>query len=666
MFKPKNNLSYKQHPNNIIMSENFYVSLNTSKHYHALNTLVIGTLGTGKSRYLLKPNLCQINTSFVVTDPKGELLDSHGEMLKKNGYNVKVFDVWHMKDCDSYNPLLYCDTEADIKKIVQAYIENTAGDNKNSSQDPFWDNAMNEFMCACIGLLTIKPKGEDVPYAQIPEVTGGKCYKPVLTNICDFTRMANKKWTAGCGIEKAEGAMVGDTKNNTANGSELAIIFENMKIYEAKRQNTTPDLIEKPYPLKEWENFKIAPEKTSTTVLMTAAVRLDPFNIEEVETLTSTDTIDLRNFGKEKNALFLIIPPTDKTYNFLVTFLFTQLIDQLYNLGANLSVGSKIYSDSDSGFIKYFSKEEVSTTMEEDVEAIKNATIKRIDGEIIKGKHHTLDEGYYSIIDAKGRQLTARPTKKEAEEELVKIKNGSLRNGSAPRLPLHVRFLLDEFPNTGKLENFFEVLSTCRGYEVSFTIICQTTIQLKGMYPDNWQTLDNNCPFTIFLGGDENETCDYLSKKAGKTTVKGFNQSLDSKNKASTSINIEERELIKPEEIGRMPFDKCLVFVYGEQPIKDDKFAYEKHPRYNQTHDFAMDEGLPHSYEFKRPKLKLNKAARVYVPYKAVAIPNVFDFTEDDFVKLMGVSNLDEAVEEAKKGIERQNFDINNSIPMVY
>ena len=116
---------YKKAYNNAILSENMLMSINQGKHFHALNTLILGATGSGKSRYYLKPNLLQMNCSYVVTDPSGGILLENGETLRRFGYNVKVFDLVQMGNCDSYNPLKYCHKESDIKKIVQAFIKNT-------------------------------------------------------------------------------------------------------------------------------------------------------------------------------------------------------------------------------------------------------------------------------------------------------------------------------------------------------------------------------------------------------------------------------------------------------------------------------------------------------------------------------------------------------------
>lgn len=653
--------NFRDAKNNAIFSQNFYASLNTRKHFHALNTLIIGATGSGKSRYILKPNLCQMDTSYVITDPKGEILENCGEMLRRNGYEVRVFDIVDMGRCDYYNPLRYCRRESDIKKIVEAFIKNTdkTGGKGGGNKDPFWDDSMNGFLCATIAFMTTCPKGSDKPYAQIEEVTGGKTYEATFANICEFTRMANSKWTPDCGIELIDKKSLGDGKNNTANASKLAAIFENLRQYEATLQGVSPDIIEKPYCLREWENFKIAPEKTSTTILTVVAVRLDPFNIEQVRNLTSTDTLDLYNFAKKKTALFMIMPATDRTYNFLLAMLYTQLFDILYQFGEKQTSGSKLLKLKSGEFVKYFSAEEAKDEKKfnRQVENYKNAhPVHQNEGKIYDGKRKVeeklffnlfgpkvkktrsvkIHDDWYDIVAADGSTIISRkPTKALAEKYVADLMNAVVENGRVPALPIHTRFLIDEFPNIGEIPEFKEKLATMRGYEISTAVICQTITQLKGMYPDDYEVIDSNCPFVVFLGGDENTNNEYLAKKIGMATVKVRNNSTDTKANGSSSYNIDTRELMKAEEFGRMDYQKEIVFIYGEQPLMDDKFDYPAHRNYKFTRDYAVDWGTK-ACMFDRTVIypEIIPARNTHNPLKPAAIPNVMPLSTSNFLDI--------------------------------
>lgn len=668
---------YKTCYSNVILSENFQMSLNASKHYHALNTLILGATGSGKSRYFLKPNLLQMNASYVITDPSGGILQENGETLRRFGYNVKVFDLVQMGNCDTYNPLKYCKKESDIKKVVQAFIKNTdsTGGKGGGNKDPFWDDAMNAFMCACIAFLTTCPEGSDIPYAKIEEVTGGNCYEACFANLCELTRMANKKYEPGCGIALGDGVRLGDGKNNTANASELAAIFENLRMYEAKRQDCDPDVMKKPYCLREWENFRIAPEKTSTTILMTTAVRLDPFNIEQVRNLTSSDTLDLTNFGNQRDVLFVITPTNDRTFNYLVNFLYTQLFDILYQNGETKSAGSFDLKLPNGELVHHFPKALANGDIhkvEPLVNVYKDVEIKRVDGNgILHGKKTVkrkkyfglfgktikttvdfkLDDGWYEIVSKEtGELITRRPTEHLAKEYVNMLQKARLVPGNGKSVPTHVRFLLDEFPNLGEIPEFKEKLATMRKYEISCTVICQSITQLKGMYPDDYEVIDANCPQKIFLGGDENSNNEYLSKKLGTATVKSMSNNLDNK-KASSGYQVDGKELMKADELGRIPFSDEIVLIYGENPIYDKKYDYPAHKNYKYTHDYACDIGLHEAIVFDRSKYhKIDNGPAIYKFAKQEAIPIIQHFSKDIFCAIMMNSDISKAEKTAIDG----------------
>lgn len=681
--------------NNAICSNNVYISMNTRKHFKALNMLILGATGSGKSRYYLKPNILQMNTCYVVTDPKGEILDSMGEALRRNGYNVRVFNItpagMEKGETDTYNPLKYCNNEASIRTLIEAFMKNMQPEGAakgGGSSDPFWDDATRMFLSACVGFLTQKPEGDDRPYAQIPEVTGGNLYTACFANLCELTRMAGNKFDEKAGdIRLMDGVVITPDKNAPQKGSKIGAIFENMRAYEAKIQGCEPANIVKPYCLREWENFWGTPEKTATTVMTTTAVKLDAFNIEQVKNLTSTDTVKLDTFGHSRDALFLIIPPANKTYNFLVSLLYTQLFDILYSLGDAGCVGTRFMKLKNGELVRFFHKDEVEKDdgewMKKKFEAIKNSKIEyrspnglpegadylegKLEVKNKKGKKEIkkvkIDNGWYEIIDTDGDLVTRRSTKELAETYLKDLKQAYLKTPKIPEIPCHVRFLLDEFPNIGQIPEFKEKLATMRGYEISATVICQSITQLKGMYPDDYEVIDANCPFKIYLGGDENSTCEYMSKKMGSSTVKGQNNSVDSK-KLSDSYNIEERALMKPEEIGRMDYSKQLIIIYGENPVMDDKFDYPAHKNYKLCRDYAEDCGLKETDALKFDRRALSGITRVPIVTKgefASALCEIKKLTAEAMMAILGVQNPEKVEEQmaesVKRSVKRHSFE---------
>ncbi len=646
---------YRNAFNNCILSENVYESLDAKKHFHALNTLILGTTGSGKTRYVLKPNMLQMNANYVITDPKGGTVTEIGESLRRHGYSIKILDIATFTNCDTYNPLCYCDRESDVKKIVEAFIKNTdkSGGKGGGGKDPFWDDSMNAFLCSLVSLLTLIPTGCDKPYAQMPEIMGEVLYAPTFANITELTRMANKKWTPGCGIPKK--SALGDGKNNTANASIVAAIYENIRAFEAERQDTSPETIVKPYTLREWENFCLAPEKTSTTILMTAAVRLDPFNIEQVKQLTSSDSLDLHNFGNEKCALFLIIPANDRTYNFLAAFVYTQLFDQLYHRCESALAGTSDIYLPNKDHVRHFSVQDVITGKDKEFYnnlKKKNLKIKKttVNGQVSKD----IDDAYYDIYMDE-EWIGRRPTKELADKFVNDLKHSKLKpavKSGFQKLPIPMRFLIDEFPNIGEIPDFKDKISTVRQYDISCTVICQTITQLKGMYPDDYEVIDANCPQLIFLGGDENSNNEYLSKKMGNTTKKGFNINVDNK-KTSGGSTSEGVELMRPEDFGRLDYSQTILFIYGEQPIMDTKFDYPKHKNYKYTYDYANDEHVE-AYVFDRSALIKNKnASSIIKMIKPKAVPQIRTYNANAFKSIM--CKFDE--EEAYNAFEENSED---------
>ena len=644
--------------NNVINSRNVYESLDTRHHFHALNTFIIGITGSGKTRYVLKPNILQMNSAFVCCDPKGSTASALGEPLRRFGYNVKIFDIFTKKNSNTYNPLKYCYREDDVRKLAMTFARTTdpsAG--KATGKDPFWDDAMTMLMCAEISLLKLIPDGLDKPYGQMTEIMGEQIMAPCFSNIAELVRIANKKWSPSCGIPLLPGVKLGDGKNNTANASRLSAIFENVRAFEAQRQDCDPSEIQKPYCLQCWEGFCLAPEKTSTTVLMTAATKLNVFDIKEVRELTDTDTIELDKFGTQRDALFLIIPPQDKTYNFLTAFLYAQLFDILYRKCNESLAGTSDVYINDKEFVKHFSAEDVILERDKNfMEAIKEGKViaEKVDvsGVHTFKKNHNkimVDDSYYEIkVD--GEYVTRRPDMALANKFVDDLKKASLRNGAKvgfSPLPIHFRFLQDEFPNTGQIEGYQEILSTVREYNISCTIICQTITQLKGMYEDTYEVVDGNCPQVIFLGGDENSTGEYLARKMGNTTKGVASNSINDGEKINKSINVDGGELMRPEEFGRIdPLDEIL-FIFGEMPIKDKKYDYPSHPNYKYTYDYIQDfDKNSDVYSFDRTTLgPIESAAKLRVR-KPRAIPTIHDFNMQSFKEVMGKFTKQEAFDQ--------------------
>lgn len=414
-----------------------------------LNTLILGGTGTGKSRFFVKPNLMQCNTSYVVTDPSAELVESCGKMLERMGYVLKVFNIDNMEYSCNYNPFHYIRDfngnvdENAIIKMINTFMVNTKGDGQGGEQ--FWEDCTRMLLSAICFLLV-----ETAPEEQ-----------QNFSSVLDLIHKA--KVIEGKEEEK----------------SELDLMFD-------ERKKKAPNALSVQY----YDEFKQAAGKTMQSILISTTTRLQCFKLEKVRNLTCTDNIALDTVGDQKTALFIIIPSTDNTYTFLAAMMYTQLFDSLYRRAIS--------------------------------------------------KYHG-------------------------------------------RLPYHVRFILDEFANTGKIPDFEKVLATCRKFEISAQIILQNLSQLKRLYEKSWEEIPGNCDTTIFLGGKDQTNNEYIMKELGKETIDTMNINKTKSKQGSTSYNdgIMGRELMTLDELATMPNNECLVLIRGLRPFRTNKYDIVNHPRYN-------------------------------------------------------------------------------------
>lgn len=270
-------------------------------------------------------------------------------------------------------------------------------------------------------------------------------------------------------------------------------VLEAAEVKDPKEVERLQEKIETSLCLTNYKTFKLGGTKTLKSILISAAVRLNPFSIPAIQNLTDDDNVELEKVGDVLTCFFAIIPQTNSTFNFLISMLFSQMFESLYYKGST-------------------------------------------------------------------------------------IPNS--------RLPYHVRFLLDEFANIGKIPEFPQKISTCRKYNISTTIVLQSIAQIKMLYKDDFETIIGNCDTAICLGTNEQTTADYFSKKLGNGTIR-VKSSSKSVGKSGVNINIgkSKRELMQPDEIMTMPFDECIVMMNHISPFYDKKYPLETHPQFKNTGD---------------------------------------------------------------------------------
>lgn len=273
--------------NNVLLTQTERLTMNNRpknpKYARNKNVLVIGGSGSGKTRFFVKPNLMQMHSSYVVTDPKGTLVLECGKMLERNGYEIKILNTINFKKSMRYNPFAYLKSEKDILKLVQTIIANTKGEGEKSTED-FWVKAEKLYYTALIGYIFYEaPKEEQ-----------------------NFTTL----------LAMIDASEVREEDENFKNAVDY--MFEAL---EKEKPNH--------FAVKQYKKYKLAAGKTAKSILISCGARLAPFDIQELRDLMKEDELEIDTLGEKKTALFVIISDTDDTFNFVVSIMYSQLFNLL-------------------------------------------------------------------------------------------------------------------------------------------------------------------------------------------------------------------------------------------------------------------------------------------------------------------------------------------------
>lgn len=269
---------------NVILTQHVSIGMDGYKHQRNLNVLVVGGSGSGKTRYFCKPGLMDANCSYLVVDPKGEMLRSTGHFLKSQGYDIKVFDLIHPRQSDGYNPFRYIREEPDVLKLMDNLVKNTTPP-KGASNDPFWEKAEIALDSALmLYLLSEAPKEEQT-----------------------FEMLMFMLNSAQASEEDEQFQ------------SPLDLLFQSLEDRE-------PDHLA----VKQYKVYKKAAGKTAKSILITAGVRLTAFIFPQYAAIMQEDEMDFGSLGERKRAIFCITPVNDGSMNYLVSMLFTQCFQELY------------------------------------------------------------------------------------------------------------------------------------------------------------------------------------------------------------------------------------------------------------------------------------------------------------------------------------------------
>lgn len=278
---------------NLILTKNARIGLDGRKHRRNLNVMVVGGSGAGKTRFYAKPNVMQCNTSFVVLDPKGEILRDTGNLLRQQGYEIRVLDLINLNRSHGYNPFVYLRDDKDVLKLVSNIVRNTTPKGAQSN-DPFWERAETALMEALILYLIHEAPPEEQNFPMVMEMIGA----------------------AEVREEDEEYASVLDE------------LFERL-------ENRDPEHLA----VKQYHIFKLAAGKTAKSILISLGVRLEKFNLPQIMGVVNHDEMDFPSVGEKKTALFAVIPDNDSSLNFIIGMMYTQLFQELYYRADHLHSG---------------------------------------------------------------------------------------------------------------------------------------------------------------------------------------------------------------------------------------------------------------------------------------------------------------------------------------
>ena len=269
---------------NVILTKRVSIGLDGYKHRRNLNILVVGGRGSGKTRFFCKPGIMSVNCSYLIVDPKGEMLRSTGYLLKDEGYDIKVFDLIHPRQSDGYNPFTYIRDDPDVLKLMDNLVKNTTPP-KGASNDPFWEKAEIALDSALMLYLLYEAPVEEQNFEM-------------LMFMLECARV----------MEEDEQYQ-----------SPLDLLFQTL-------EERDPSHIA----VREYKVYKQAAGKTAKSILVTASVRLAAFIFPQYAAMMQTDEMDFASMGERKRAIFCVIPVNDGSMNYLVSMLLTQCFQQLY------------------------------------------------------------------------------------------------------------------------------------------------------------------------------------------------------------------------------------------------------------------------------------------------------------------------------------------------
>lgn len=604
---------------NLVLTEKHRLSFDNKSTHRNTNIVILGGSGTGKSYCFISPNIAQLNSSYVITDPSGELFQTHYKHLVDEGYDVKVLNLQDPELGNKYNPFDYIKRkkngkfdQTSVMKMVAAFLDGAKGN--SAKEEQFWRDSAEALLCSAAFYLI-----ECVPYKNDDGTTNW-----TFKRLSEIVRMAKI-----------------DASSSSSETPYDAIMKE------AGRQN--PDSMAYSF----YRTFRLANQKTAESILVSTDVKLAKFNIPEINELTTTDldnldnNINLNSVADKRTALFIITPTGGGPFDFIASMLYNQLFDLCYYKGGFVNpTRYHIYNDFGYPVETMFESKKAAQEYINQIQQmqIKEETVGSEKVYYLYQENEQKEKKYLfeRVPDMNpGMQSVYKPRRKTFKtrgraENYIKEFSGAIIRNTKNSLPWAITCLFDEFNNIAEIPKFDEILATCRKYNINISIVLQNLAQLKGKYKDAWNTILGNCDNFLFLGSNEYETCEYVSKILGDATIKGKNASRSSakRGESNYSFNAMARKLLQPNEISTLDNDYCIYVMRGELPYKVKKYTFDMHPRYmatgasndeKQTTISEMEELFKRRKKRKKPVLRLTKLQEKERPVKLEENDDVMD-----------------------------------------
>lgn len=517
----------------IILSDNLRITMDNEKAKLNTNTILFAASGGGKSFNYAQPNIYQKNCNMIINDPSGELRDACGPGLINDGYDVKTLNLENLYDSNGYNPFHYVTSEMDIIKLVTSLVANTTPPDAQKS-DPIWENGEKILLEALMLYIWHTMPKEKHNFGTVMD-------------LMDILKVDEKAADDG-----------------------IANMFKDLE--EIDPHNLA---------VRQWHAFKKSPDKTALSFVVGLGTRLEKFNLAALKNLTSHDEMDLKNFADTKRAIFLILPQgggENAPFNFIAALFYTQLFDILYAYGGRSSrFGYRLMVNNDP----LFTIRANSKAQSELAEKKANELLEKIKNDKIKIVHSKKNNRYEIRTNDEENILIGFKGDKELIIKLKHdLKHATIKKCNKKELPRHVRMIMDEFANTGKVPGFSEILSTCRKYNISIDIILQSLAQLDINYKDSKMSILGNCDSKLMYGVDDKDTLQYFADMLGKKEVRNQSVSFNDKGEPTTSYQITETELMPISKMSLQKTPNCIVRVRTEIPYYGKKYIATEHPNY--------------------------------------------------------------------------------------